>query len=84
MKNFVELHELCMNNKKMFENTEKCGCFYCIKVFNPELIQEWIDNDQTAICPNCNIDSVLPQIEQLVITEKLLEDMHNYWFKVVA
>lgn len=84
MNNLAEFHKLSSYHKGMLENTQKCGCFYCMKVFKPSLIEEWIDNGQTAICPYCKIDSVLPQTESVIITTKLLEDMHNYWFKVVA
>ena len=84
MNNFVEFHKLSSYNKEMLEKTPDCGCFYCLTIFKPALIKEWIDKGQTAICPHCQIDSVLPSTETLSITPKLLEDMHSYWFKVVA
>ena len=36
--------------------------FYCNRIFDAEKIHEWIDdeNGQTAVCPFCGIDSVIP------------------------
>lgn len=84
MNNLVRFHELAMNHKKVIESSQECGCFYCMTIFNPILIKEWVDDSQTALCPNCQIDAVLPQTKELIMTEKLLQDMHNYWFRVIA
>lgn len=42
-----------------------CGCYYCLETFTSDKIVEWVDEDdsgegQTAICPICGIDAVLP------------------------
>ena len=37
----------------------KCGCFYCLKIFNPSVIDGWWDHEDTAVCPYCRIDSVI-------------------------
>jgi hypothetical protein len=43
--------------------SEVCGCFYCPAVFPPSKIKEWVDTKdgigQTALCPKCDIDSVI-------------------------
>lgn len=55
------------------------GCFYCISTFSPDMIKEWIDNDQTVLCPFCGIDSVIPGSTDLLVPGFLVE-MNGYWF----
>lgn len=54
------------------------GCFYCITIYGSSEIKEWIDGGQTALCPHCGIDSVLP-IEGKPKVGFLME-MKRYWF----
>jgi hypothetical protein len=44
-------------------------------------IAEWIDDGQTALCPRCGIDSVLPVIDGKPDVV-LLWAMHRYWFYI--
>jgi hypothetical protein len=61
-----------------------CGCFYCRKTFEPSAIQDWVDEvdgvGQTALCPSCGIDAVLPLEHAGPASEELLRTMHEYWF----
>lgn len=58
-----------------------CGCFYCLKTFPPDAIKEWIDRGETALCPNCGIDSVIGSGSGCPVTDpKFLRRMHNRWF----
>ena len=58
-KELQELHKKSDNNRKELLASEIAGCFYCLSTFNPLTIKEWIDDNQTALCPNCGIDSVI-------------------------
>jgi hypothetical protein len=55
------------------------GCFYCVTVFDVQEIDEWIDGGQTALCPHCGIDSVLPVIDGQPDVV-FLWARHRYWF----
>jgi hypothetical protein len=57
-----------------------CGCFYCMSIFPPSDIVEWIDNDLTAICPSCPVDSVIGSASGYPITKEFLQQMHDHWF----
>ena len=66
-----------------------CGCFYCLKIFSPEDIKEWLvakdegnlcDRYGTAICPYCGIDSVIGESSGYPITKEFLAKMKEYWF----
>jgi len=62
------------------ERSETCGCFYCMATFPPSKIREWIDAQQTALCPECEIDSVIGSASDFPITNEFLERMHSHWF----
>lgn len=55
----VNAHICCSNNREQLSKCNLCGCFYCLKIFNPKLIVDWCDDSQTAICPYCGIDSII-------------------------
>ena len=45
-----------LDTEKIFYRVRSVGAF---TVFKPADILEWTDDDQTALCPNCGIDSVI-------------------------
>jgi hypothetical protein len=53
------LHKRSTNNKGILTLRPKCGCFYCLKVMASNDIHKFTD-DNTAVCPHCGIDSILP------------------------
>ena len=81
MADYITAHQFCTNNRKQMEQSSICGCFYCGKIFDPLEIQEWIpEKAGTAICPYCNIDSIIGESTGFPITEEFLEEMRQYWF----
>jgi len=75
-----EIHKNSMFNKH-FINNKKCGCFYCESIFEGSIITEYTDSNRTALCPNCNLDSVIYEKDNLEITQDLLNQMNARWFK---
>jgi hypothetical protein len=61
-----------------------CGCFYCLAIYSPAGITQWVDEDQTAMCARCGIDSVLPQASGYPATVEFLQRMHDYWFSIAG
>jgi hypothetical protein len=60
----ISAHKHSIFHKKEILESRVCGCFYCIKMFHPSQIKEWVDNDKSeentaALCPFCGIDSVI-------------------------
>ena len=76
----IEAHQFCKNNKESLLNSKKCGCFYCLKIFNSNEIEDWVDGGITARCPHCGIDSIISENTKFPITEKFLKEMKKYWF----
>jgi hypothetical protein len=77
---FHSAHYDCSLHRKAMERSERVGCFYCLRLFQPSDITEWIDNGETALCPYCGIDAVLP--DSAAISPEFLKAMHDYWFEI--
>ncbi|RDU38033.1 cytoplasmic protein [Neobacillus piezotolerans] len=73
-------HRFSSHHREELVKDKKCGCFYCLKIFNPSEISAWTDNENTAICPYCGIDSIIGESLGFPITELFLKEMHKYWF----
>jgi hypothetical protein len=76
----IAAHRRCSRHRAELELSEICGCFYCMAIFAPSSITEWIDDEQTAICPECPVDSVIGSASGYPITKSFLERMHAHWF----
>ena len=77
----VEAHKFCSNHKKALLKDQKCGCFFCLKIFAPKEITDWIeDTEGTAICPYCGVDSVIGESSGFPIAKEFLSEMKAYWF----
>lgn len=85
-KDAIEAHKYSSNNKPLLKNDKKCGCFYCLNIFDPKEIEEYLEDDNpcdmygTAICPYCDIDSVLPESAGYPLTKEFLSKMYKVWF----
>lgn len=55
-----------------------CGCYHCERTFPPSAIEDWVDDGQTALCPTCGIDAVVPDP-----TPEQLAQWHRRGFGVV-
>lgn len=51
---------LVYHNRNILQQFPYCGCFFCGRVFHRKSINEWIDDDQTALCPHCKMDTIIP------------------------
>lgn len=81
----IKAHKHSALHREEVLNSDKVGCFYCLKIYQSIEIKEWIDEDdsdvgQTAICDKCAIDSVIGDKSGYLITEKFLGRMKSYWF----
>lgn len=77
----IAAHSHCSGHREELEASKLCGCFYCLRIFPPNKIVEWIDDpDETAMCPFCGIDSVIGDKSGYPLTEKFLSRMYRYWF----
>ncbi|MDE5854814.1 MAG: cytoplasmic protein [Ruminococcus sp.] len=79
-KDITEAHAYSIYHREDIEKSYYCGCFYCTKIFRPFQINFWIDNNDTAVCPFCGIDSIIGDYSGYPITEEFLKAMNERWF----
>jgi len=78
----IDAHKFSSNNKKALLNDQKCGCFYCLNIFDSKEITNWVkEKEGTAICPLCCVDSVIGESSGYPITKEFLMEMKKYWFR---
>lgn len=81
-KTLEKIYSQCFENKEKLEKVNKCWCFFCKKIFYTKEIKEWISfNDweiETAFCPFCWIDSIIPESDEYELNENLLKEIHDY------
>lgn len=78
--NLQDAHRQSSKHRAQIEKSDQCGCFYCLKTFSPSDIREWWDDGQTAVCPDCGIDSVLGSASGYPLTADFLGEMHKHYF----
>lgn len=76
----IKAHDYSSHHKRALLKDKICGCFFCLKIFSPKEIVDWIDKDDTALCPHCSIDAVIGESSGFPITEEFLEKMRGRWF----
>jgi hypothetical protein len=82
VKLYEDAHKASSNHVDIIKSSKVCGCFYCLRIFNPrrKKIRELIDSEQTVLCPYCGIDSVIGSDSGYPITPEFLKAMYDYWF----
>ena len=80
----ISAHKLSVHNRDALKKANRCGCFFCLEIYSPKEIYDWISFDDTAICPHCWVDSVIPESSELSLTEAFLKEMHDYWFRRIT
>ncbi len=77
----LDAHTHTVRHRAELEASSKAGCFYCLEVFSPSEIEDWVDNDDCAMCPRCGIDSVIGDASGFPIRDKaFLKEMNEFWF----
>jgi hypothetical protein len=77
----IRAHKNCSRHRNEIESSQRCACFYCLQSFPPSEIVDWTDDDATAMCPRCGIDSVIGSASGFSLSPGFLQRMHNHWFE---
>jgi hypothetical protein len=80
---YMRAHKHCMENRAEIEASVLCGCFYCMSIYPPSDIVDWIDDKEslTADCPRCGIDAVIGSASGFPITSEFLNLMNEHRFE---
>lgn len=73
-------HNHSFKSRPELDNSALVGCFYCLAVYPSAAIEQWTDDDLTAICPECGIDSVIGDASGYPLTKRFLGAMNDRWF----
>lgn len=71
-----EATSMAWKNKSKIKEGMICSCYYCLSKYDGSEIAEYVDNEQTAVCPKCSIDSVIPED----VDEEILMEINKRWF----
>lgn len=83
------IHHFCTANRTLLEQSASAGCLCCGATFTPSEILEWVPQldpvtqqsvGETASCPKCGIDSVLPSAAPVSLNPHMLAAMQSFWF----
>ena len=55
--------------------SKSCGCFSCLKIYTPDVIQQWADKGKTALCPYCGLNAVIGDASKYPINNEFLMNM---------
>jgi hypothetical protein len=79
---YIKAHRHCSRNRLELVGSELCGCFYCLKIYVPTEITNWVDDNQTALCANCDIDAVIGSAAGFPVEVDFLRRMNDHWFGI--
>lgn len=57
-----KIYDTSRNNKTLITDATLVGCFSCLNQFPATEIdeQEYVDGGETALCPKCGVDAIIP------------------------
>lgn len=69
----MKASEMSFKNAHLINDDTDCSCYYCRNNYKGSEITEYFDDGQTAVCPKCSIDAVLPEKN----TKERLEELYK-------
>ncbi len=88
----ASIHRYCSHHRPLLEQSSQAGCMHCGATFEPSEIREWVcdgvgsepsEEGETARCPRCGVESVLPSAAPVTLDPRLLSALQSYWFRGV-
>lgn len=83
MPDYDAAHEHSSHHRREVRQSTTCGCFYCLSIFPAEETVWGMYSDVTGACPECGIDSVIPDAAGYPVTQEFLKGMKRRWFCTV-
>src|SRR3954454_18243633 len=79
--------ECLVLHRELVLPSQEAGCCYCLATFPVSAIRQWTDGSrragQTALCPRCGVDGVLPDGAGFPLIPLFLQAMRARWFRSV-
>lgn len=84
------IHRYSNRHGDLIDRSDRAGCFHCGALFATKEIRAWIHEPElpragaidrdTALCPRCGADAVLPSAIPVELDAELLAQMHRHFF----
>jgi len=83
------IHRYTNHHRPLVEQSTEAGCIHCGAHFGTDEIREWIAernpdtgriSAETAKCPRCGVDSVLPSAAPVTLDAHSLAALQAFWF----
>jgi len=74
----IEKFGLYAIKNKEYIAGNKVGCYHCLEIFQGDTVKAWTDGGLTAICPGCNVDALVSEVQH-EINEDILVKAKKYW-----
>lgn len=72
-------HRSAFHNRGLLRVSGRAGCFHCVTLFMPGEVGQWADAD-TALCPECGVDAVIPSKAGFPMTVEFIEAMRRHFY----
>ena len=82
-------HKHSFGNRDELKNSKVCGCFFCQEIFSPDEVRNYTvdfpdgtlaSRTASAICPHCDVDSVIGDASGFPVEKTFLKAMGEYFF----
>lgn len=75
-------HRAHFENNDKITRVKRYGCYYCGKVYSRDKypIEQWVDDGQTAVCPKCGVNAVIPEIYDMNLTNRQMGQLKEQIF----
>ena len=67
------------DNRHLINASKICYCYHCKSKLISSEITRFKDHN-TALCPICNQDTIIPTSIEDTVDKDIIEQMHEYWF----
>ena len=80
---FFKAHNFTSDNYQMLFAKQECVCIYCKQRFQSnEILDYTYSNKGTALCPYCEIDSVIGEYCGYELSEEFINKMYKIFFNI--
>ena len=77
----AEYHSKSRNHWDLLRKSTYCACFRCCEFFFSDKIRAFTDANNTALCPICEIDAVIPYVlGENEFTNSLIKTMNAHYY----
>lgn len=77
---YVRAEAHAAGHRQEIEQSRLCGCYYCLAMFAPAAIDEWLSEVDAPLCPECGTDAVIGDASGFAVSRDFLQLMQVYWF----